>query len=118
MTQCFYKGHIWSRFHSFCLTLIFSSITLTKFGSRSEHRLVESVSGIQRACVSEQCLRWATYWFGLDFFGIKRLEELRVPLQFQALLCYSQVAHAVLWGTKSHIGYAVTSMSEAHERNI
>lgn len=37
-----------------------------------------------------------TYWFGLDFFGIEGLEELRVPFQFQALLCYSEVAHAVL----------------------
>lgn len=37
-----------------------------------------------------------TYWFGLDFFGIEGLEELRVPLQFQALLCYSEVSHPIL----------------------
>lgn len=51
----------------------------------------------KRVC-SRECV---TYWFGLDFFGIEGLEELGVPLQFQALLCYSEVAHAVLWGTKT-----------------
>lgn len=44
-----------------------------------------------------------TYRFGLDFFGIEGLEELRVPFQFQALLCYSEVAHAVLRGTKTKL---------------
>lgn len=42
-----------------------------------------------------------TYWFGLDFFGIEGFEELGGSLQFQALLGYSEVAHAVLQGTKS-----------------
>lgn len=51
----------------------------------------------KRLC-SYECV---TYWFGLDFFGIEGLEELGVTLQFQALLCYSEVAHAVLRGTKT-----------------
>lgn len=41
-----------------------------------------------------------TYWFGLDFFGVERFEELRRPLQLQALLRDSEVAHAVLSSTK------------------
>lgn len=65
---------------------------------------------VQLWCV---CLKWkwVTYWFGLDFFGIEGLEELRVALQFQALLCYSEVAHAVLWEKKNTV--AISSLLKA-----
>lgn len=37
-----------------------------------------------------------TYWSGLDFFGIQRLKEFRIALQFQASFCDTQVTHAIL----------------------
>lgn len=57
-----------------------------------------------------------TYWFGLDFFGIEGLEELGVTLQFQALLCYSEVAHAVLQGTKTPLVHR--EISAGHNFNM
>lgn len=52
-------------------------------------------------CMVSVQQREKTYWFGLDFFGIERFEELGRPLQLQALLCDSQVAHAVLSTTQT-----------------